>query len=130
MHGFARRVGVCADDYRASYDGYRVKDQDTLFDLGVEDGDEIDLTRDQVGGKPVIYLYPPIPLSEVNVQLSLVPSWSFSALYPSTPIQSTRQKRCEGDAQTVSWTVSAKPDGTLTDKVSNLEISYLFWEAQ
>lgn len=65
----------------------------------------------------------------MNVRLSLVPSWSFSALYPSTPIQSTRQKRCEGDAQTVSWAVSAKPNGTLTDKASNLEVSYLFWEA-
>jgi len=129
LRGFAQTAGVCSDDYRATYDGRRVVGCETLLDMGVEDGDEIDLTPVQVGGKPVIYLYPPIPLSEVNVRLSLVPSWSFSALYPSTPIQSTRQKRCEGDAQTVSWAVSAKPNGTLTDKASNLEVSYLFWEA-
>ncbi len=78
----------------------------------------------------VIYLFLPSSLPEVNVQLSLRPTWSFSALYPPTPIVSTKAHGYQGDGQTVSWTVAAMPDGTLIDKATNLEVSYLFWEAQ
>lgn len=118
------------DEYRLMVGGQRVISSETILELDVEDGDELDVIQVQRGGKPVIYLYPAREVAEVNVQLSLVPSWSFSALYPSTPIQSSRLHGCEGDAQTVSWAVSASPDGTLTDKASNLQVSYLFWEAQ
>jgi len=78
-----------------------------MADMDVEEGDEI----------------------LVDVRLSLVPSWSFSALYPSPPIESTRLLGRAGNSQSVSWTVSAMPDGTLTDKETNLEVTYLFWEA-
>ncbi|KLO11501.1 hypothetical protein SCHPADRAFT_905930 [Schizopora paradoxa] len=94
----------------------------TLEEVGIEDGFTFYPRPPQIGGKPVIYLFPPQFLAEVNVQLSLVPTWSFSALYPPTSID-------EGGTQAVSWDVSATPDGTLKDKSSDLSISYLFWEA-
>ena len=38
-------------------------------------------------------------------------------------------KELEGGGQRVEWAVSARPDGTLVEKGSMLELSYLFWEA-
>ncbi|KAI1782990.1 hypothetical protein LXA43DRAFT_1135999 [Ganoderma leucocontextum] len=51
------------------------------------------------GGKPVIYLFPPRTIPDATVSASLVPQWSFS-----------------------------HPDGTLVEKDTNLELSYLFQE--
>ncbi len=124
METFVADAHVCADDYRPVYGGRRLCEDEILTDLGIEDGDSIDLFPALRGRKPVIYLFSPRALAEINVRLSLVPSWKFSMLYPSTAIVRS------GDVQTASWTVSAKPDGTLTDKATNVDVSYLFWEAQ
>lgn len=76
-------------------------------------------------GKPVIYLFPPSPTLNIHVQLCLIGSWSFSALYPPTEIT-----RCGPDAnETVAWTVDAKSDGMLFDHATRREVAYLFWEA-
>ena len=61
--------------------------------------------------KPVIYLYPETR-TEVNVKLTL--DGEFTATYP---------KYDEADG----WTVTADPDGTLTDKKGR-QYSYLYWE--
>ncbi|KAI0060420.1 hypothetical protein BV25DRAFT_1807319 [Artomyces pyxidatus] len=83
----------------------------------------------QVGGKPVIYLQTPTHLPHVNIDLSLVSAWSFSALYPSTePTSGVLPDGTRG--QTATWTVSADPDGTLHDKATGSDVAYLFWEAQ
>ncbi|KAG9096412.1 hypothetical protein FRC07_010938, partial [Ceratobasidium sp. 392] len=80
------------------------------------------------GGKPVIYLLPPVPTSNIHIRLSLADTWEFSALYPPTPI--TDETSSAGDyGQSVAWNVDAKPDGTLLDHRTRREVSYLFWEA-
>jgi hypothetical protein len=77
--------------------------------------------------KPIIYLYPPISLSDVNVELHLAPSWHFSAIYPppQTPLQSGEHQT----AQSLTWAIAAEPSGTLVDKTTGTEVSYLYWEA-
>ncbi|PIL35424.1 hypothetical protein GSI_02151 [Ganoderma sinense ZZ0214-1] len=74
--------------------------------------------------KPVVYLFPPRPLPEVAVSVRLVPQWSFTHIYPLV-----EPKREADGRQAISWTVSASPDGTLVEKGTTLELSYLFWEA-
>lgn len=59
---------------------------------------------------PIIYLYPEED-TEVNVQLDL--DGEFTVLYPKYP---------EG-----GWTVTAAPDGTLTDE-NGRNYDYLYWE--
>lgn len=61
--------------------------------------------------KPVIYLYPGTR-TEVNVKLEL--DGKLTATYPSYNAE-------EG------WTITADPDGTLTDKKGR-QYSYLYWE--
>ena len=84
--------------------------------------------RGQAVRKPVIYLYPPSRLSDVTVELLLAPSWSFSAIYP---LPQTAITSCEKqiDAQSLTWSVEAEPDGKLVEKTSGVEVAYLYWEA-
>ncbi|QRV96151.1 polyubiquitin-C [Ceratobasidium sp. AG-Ba] len=107
-------------------DCHRLSANKTLRQQGVNDGDEIYAVMEQIGGKPVIYLFPPTPTLDIRLELGLVESWSFSALYPAAPIL-TPVSTTHG--QSVSWTVDAKPDGALFDRHTQREISYLFWEA-
>jgi hypothetical protein len=74
--------------------------------------------------KPVIYLYPPSSLADVTVKLTLVPSWFFSAAHPSQ-----RKMLYLGGHRVQSWNVAAEPNGTLVDKATGMEVSYLYWEA-
>ncbi|KIM23234.1 hypothetical protein M408DRAFT_77805 [Serendipita vermifera MAFF 305830] len=76
------------------------------------------------GGKPVIYLFSPTPLS-AKVQLELVPEWSFSAIYPVKKFEETKN-----GGQAVTWDVLVKPGSLLIDKESQAEVSYLYWEAK
>ena len=80
------------------------------------------------GRKPVIYLYPPSCIPDVIVELFLTSSWSFSAIYPlpQTAISSGENKI---PAQSLTWEIEAEPDGTLVEKTSGVEVSYLYWEA-
>ncbi|KAL8291959.1 hypothetical protein RQP46_001425 [Phenoliferia psychrophenolica] len=123
---FARAAGGgrLMDDYRFEYN-------DELFcgtvaENEMKDGDTIEAFLGQTGGKPVIYLFPPTPLATVRVDLTLVPQWTFSAVYPVVPI--SRAKAPHGGS-TASWTVSASPSGDLIETSSGLSLSYLFWEA-
>lgn len=65
----------------------------------------------QMVAKPVIYLYPE-ETTEVNVTLDV--DGELLSTWP---------------AYENGWTVTARPDGTLTDVDGN-EYSYLFWDAQ
>ena len=77
--------------------------------------------------KPVIYLYPPSSLPDVTVELLLTSTWSFSAVYP--PLQpSIPSGECQ-TAQSFTWAIAAEPSGTLVDKTTGTEVSYLYWEA-
>lgn len=60
--------------------------------------------------KPVIYLYPE---QEEKVTVELDYSGELTCTYP---------------AYDGGWTVTAQPDGTLTDETSGKEYNYLFWE--
>ena len=77
--------------------------------------------------KPVIYLYPPSSLPNVTVDLALTSSWQFSAVHP--PPITTVPSGKPHTAQSLTWTVTAEPNGTLVDKASGMEVSYLYWEA-
>ena len=79
--------------------------------------------------KPVIYLYPPTPIS-INVCLSLVKSWEFTAIYPLAPVKRSESHSAPPvSGETISWDVFAEPDGKL--RLSDgLEVSYLYWEAE
>ncbi|KAJ7253391.1 ubiquitin family protein [Mycena haematopus] len=75
------------------------------------------------GKKPIIYLFSPTVI-EATVKLSLVPTWSFSSVYPIVPVETS-----ESGGDVVQWNVRTHMDGNLTELGTGLEISYLFWEA-
>ena len=125
-------VDRCRLDSRLS-----IKDAlDGYYDVGEGLDNEAEpiplkLWPEAVGGKPVIYLFPPTSLSHAQVSLALSPEWTFSALYPVVDINKNAVvvEGIEQVKQHVEWTVSAKPDGSLVELSSGLELSYLFWEA-
>ncbi len=68
------------------------------------------IPEDRTVKKPVIYLYPE---TETEVSVELDYKGKLICTYPE---------------YTDGWKVIAKPDGTLIDKETNKEYSYLFWE--
>ena len=64
----------------------------------------------QSTAKPVIYLYPE---NEIDVSIKLFYGGTLTCTYPQYD---------EG------WNVTARPDGTLIDRSTGKEYSYLFWE--
>ncbi|KAF9869648.1 histidine kinase-like protein [Colletotrichum karsti] len=75
-------------------------------------------------GKPAIYLMSPTPLDSVSVYVTLSDHWKFTTLWPLTEPSVTDQ------TSRVSWDVSTRPDGTLESLATDVECSYLFWEAE
>jgi hypothetical protein len=65
--------------------------------------------------KPIIYLYPE-NTQDITVRLDY--NGELLVTYP------------EYNESTRGWSVSAQPDGTLTNKEDGKEYSYLFWEGQ
>jgi hypothetical protein len=127
-------------DYSASnstfiFGNSYLNNERTLSDYGIISGDTVMLKPNPepikavriACRKPVIYLYPPSTLPDVSVELTLTSSWRFSAVHP--PPQATVPPGEPHTAQSLTWTVAAEPDGTLVDKTSGMEVSYLYWEA-
>jgi hypothetical protein len=116
-----------------TFNGTHLAGNLTLADYDAASGDAIMVAPysrpppDARPRKPVIYLYSPTRLPEVTVELLLTPSWRFSAVYP--PPQATIPPGSHHTAQSLTWAVAAEPDGTLVDKTTGTEVSYLFWEA-
>jgi hypothetical protein len=73
--------------------------------------------------KSVIYLYPPSSIADVTVELALMHAWYFSAIHPSQ-----RTMIYQGGPRVQSWNVAAEPNGTLVNKTTGMDISYLYWE--
>jgi len=72
--------------------------------------------------KPIIYLYSPADI-DVSVNLSLSPEWRFSAIYPIATIK-------QNQGEHIQWNIRTHQDGSLTEKNTGLDVSYLFWEAE
>lgn len=125
----AEAAGICRDSLRlVGPNGTRLRSEgDTIQSEGwpLEDGARITCLKGQQGRKPVIYLFSPKSI-DASVQLSLVPEWEFSVLYPVVPIERSAQH----SNQQVSWNVKVHSNGELTHLTTGLDVSYLFWEAQ
>lgn len=114
------------DNHMLVFDGRRLELQQTLSQCNVNDESRLELVSKRRLGfrKPVIYLFAPVSV-DVSVKLSVVPQWSFSAVYPVTSIESGTA----GTGQCVSWAVRVHPEGHLTELLTGLDIAYLYWEA-
>ena len=134
------RLGYTASNSILSFANSPLDIERTLSDYGIKSGDTImlnptppplptpdTLLYDVPCRKPVIYLYPPSSLTDVTVELALTSSWRFSAVHP--PPRTTVPPGEPHTAQSLTWTVAAEPNGTLVDKASGMEVSYLYWEA-
>jgi hypothetical protein len=118
----AQKLGIDSKTLRAFYNGERIKPTDTFVSRGMENGHEVDIYPERLGGKPVIYLYSPLDI-DVSVTLSLTPEWRFSALYPLVPMTRIGEEH-------IQWNIRTHQDGSLTEKNTGLDVSYLFWEAE
>lgn len=87
---YCKRKGVSMAAMMFLLDGHRVGYDETPASLELEDEDQIDAILIQSGGKPVILLYPSVPL-DTTVTLELSPLWRFSALYPKPPSSKLQQ---------------------------------------
>ena len=112
-------------DWRLHFGNKRCSESDTIEEMGIGDGDTLYLFLEQRGGKPVIYLFSPKTL-EAEVKLSLIPQWNLSAIYPVVPIK----PRTVRSNEQVAWRVRTHANGDLTELMTGLNVTYLFWEAQ
>jgi hypothetical protein len=112
------KFGQNPETFWPCYQGERISGG-VVSDYDMEDGDVIDFHIQQYGGKPVVCLYSPSDI-DASVNLFLIPEWRFSAIYPAV---STKPDHVE-------WNVRTHQDGSLTEKNSGLDVSYLFWEAE
>lgn len=125
----AHWLQVDEGDVRLIYDGARLDGTLTVADYSIENSDVIHYMCAQLGGKPVIYLFPRKGTEvQANVSLTLSEAWSFSALYPVAPLKERETEA--GGGQEVVWSVVAKDDGTLHDERTGSDVAYLFWEAE
>ncbi|GAA6042996.1 hypothetical protein JCM8097_003877 [Rhodosporidiobolus ruineniae] len=116
--------GIPPYQQRLVFAGRPLEDNELLVECRIVDGSVLHVITRLRGDKPVIYLFPPVPLPSVQVGLTLSPQWSFSALYPVVDVSKNRN----GESS-VYWQVSAEPSGTLVDLKTQTSLSYLFWEA-
>lgn len=118
--------GPSPDAQKLMYAGWELEDCRTLTYYGIGPASVIDLVPDVLKmkiGKPVIYLYPPIS-TRISTKLSIVSEWGFSAIYPVVVPKTTPR------GQEIEWVVDASPGGVLKGVNTDLEVSYLYWEAE
>jgi ubiquitin C len=118
------KEGIPSDQQRIIFEGMQLQDGSRISDYNLIPHCALHLALRMVGGKPVIYLFTP-QTADARVSLHLSPSWSFSAMYPVSLIKSE-----DDGGQQITWDVVVKPDGTMKDKSSGSDVSYLYWEAK
>ncbi|KAG9020743.1 hypothetical protein FS837_007912, partial [Tulasnella sp. UAMH 9824] len=119
-------TGVSVREQRLYLGGVPLQDHTTLGSYSITSGALIHLSRRIAAKKPVIYLYPPTSIT-AKVQVSLVPQWELSVVYPRPIKGSFTGGR---SSQIAEWEVVAHPNGTMTMEGSSVEVAYLFWEAE
>jgi hypothetical protein len=65
-----------------------------------------------------------------SVRLALTGAGAISAVHPPTPVLKPDSTKTADDWERVKWIVNAEVDGTMVDKATGLEVSYLFWEGE
>jgi len=127
VHGLKEIVhtfeGAPPDQQRLIFNSLQLAGEDeyTLHDYDIGPDAVVNMVMKLRGGKPVIYVMPPKPMS-VTVKVSLVPEWRFTTVYPVVPTIANP------DGEHVEWTVDATPDGVLT--TAGTQAMYLFWEGE
>ena len=110
-----------SSNQRLIFRGQRLNDEKFIAQYCIPEASTIHLIEALKGGKPVVYLLSPTPM-DVRVKLSLVPSWSFSAIYPPVPTSGSKY-------HSITWNVHVRPDKTLRCHDTGLDVAYLYWEA-
>lgn len=118
--------GIPADQHALYFKGIKLKDHGTLAGLSITSGAVLDLFLQLRGGKPVIYLQPPVSIN-AKLRLSLVPQWKLSAVYPQPSEGSFKSGK---SAQAVESEVDVSPSGMISTKGTSTEVAYIFWEAE
>jgi hypothetical protein len=121
MRAHCARLGIDRSDIRFSFDLQPLDESKTFQYYEIEDGDIIDTSIPQKGGKPVIMIYGSQD-ETVNVTLKLDKKWELSHIYP------------EGDSTEnglVKWgSVKLNPEEYLGALVhQGKTYPYLFWES-
>ncbi|CAE6507122.1 unnamed protein product [Rhizoctonia solani] len=122
------REGIRVYDQLLTLNGQYLNDKIKLAHSGIKHGSEIRLDEELLLGKPVIYIFSPNLTTNVQVELSLHQSWTFTGIYPLTTVTTTTKDNMPG-RESISWVVDAHPGGILWDHGTKREITYLFWEA-
>ncbi|TDL18886.1 hypothetical protein BD410DRAFT_792663 [Rickenella mellea] len=131
MQAFAKTCERDVDTLRFCHGGNRLVSRTKADEFGICEGDTIDVFDAQVGKKPIIYLSSPKTIT-ADVTLAVVPEWSLSVVHPAVPINhySGSNAPKPSSAQKIQWRVTTRPDGTLLEHNTGMEVAYLFWEAQ
>lgn len=119
------QFNVKPGEFRLLFEGHQLHDNDTPAQLEMYDYETVELYLVQRGGIPAIYLLSATPLEMVTVSVSLQPGWDFTVIYPLT----TKTKHDPKSTSEITWVVSVQTDGTLVNRLTGRQSSYLFWEA-